>query len=116
MSAIPPPIAGPLRISRTARRHARIVVSPGGDVDVRVPLSFTDTQLNQLLTRRSEWITRQRVHFDRYRPREPKREYVGGESIRYLGRQYRLKVLSKAPTGIRATGRRLIVNLPDSTD
>jgi predicted metal-dependent hydrolase len=108
--------AGAVRVSRSARRHARIVVSPDGDVEIRVPESFTDAQLSRLLARRSEWITQQRVHFDRYRPREPRRTYVSGESVRYLGRQYRLKVLPAAQSSVRALGRRLQVLLPNPAD
>ena len=116
MSSTAVPRATTVRIQRGARRHARIVVSPGGEVEIRIPQSFTDDQLGRLLLRRSEWIARQHAHFDRYRPREPRRKYVSGEGVRYLGRQYRLKVVLSAEMSVRACGRRLQVSLADPAD
>ena len=37
---------------------------------------------------RLRWILRQQRRFAEFRPRTPPRQFVGGETHRYLGRQY----------------------------
>jgi hypothetical protein len=53
---------------------------------------------------------RQLLHFQQFRPRSPKRRYVGGETHLYLGRQYRLKLIKNEPEGVKLKGSFLMVS------
>jgi predicted metal-dependent hydrolase len=55
------------------------------------------------------------MHFDQFRPRSPKRRYVGGETHLYLGRQYRLKVIRGTSEGVKLKGAFLIVAVANKT-
>jgi len=47
-----------------------------------------------IVQKRAGWIVKQQQRFKSYAPPTAlPREYVSGESYRYLGRQYQLKVL-----------------------
>ena len=50
--------------------------------------------------KRAAWILRQQRQFEDYAPPTPlPRRYVSGESYRYLGRQYQLKVVEDMSNG-----------------
>src|SRR5690606_18890285 len=62
--------------------------------------------------KRAAWISRQLADFARYRPRTPPRQYINGETHLYLGRQYRLKIVSGGPPKVKLTRGQVLVTLP----
>ena len=81
-------------VARTSRETLAIHVHPDQSVDVRAPHDATAEQIRAKVKKRARWIVKQQDDFaDFVQPRIP-REYVSGETHRYLGRQYRLKVIS----------------------
>ncbi|MBL9000474.1 MAG: M48 family metallopeptidase [Phycisphaerae bacterium] len=98
-------------INRGARSRARLVVSPLGAVEVRVPDDYPEVQISELVKRRSSWIAKQQDYFERYRPRELPRRYISGESLRYLGRQYRLRITKSDSDNVQLRGRTLQISL-----
>lgn len=69
------------------------VYPPDGRVRVAAPLAVSDTAVRVAVIRRLRWIRRQKAAFKR-QARESRREMVSGESHYFLGRRYRLEVLS----------------------
>ncbi|HTT79773.1 MAG TPA: SprT family zinc-dependent metalloprotease [Stellaceae bacterium] len=76
----------------SARRSLAISVLPDGAVAVTAPVDADPCEVDERVKRRARWILRQQRRFAEFRPRTPSRRFVGGETHRYLGRQYRLKV------------------------
>lgn len=76
-----------------SRQTLGIEVHPDSRVLVRAPVGCSEKLIAERIKKRAGWIRRQLQEFERYRPRTPPRQYVAGESHRYLGRQYRLKTL-----------------------
>ena len=94
-------------VVRTARVTVGIHVHPSGAVEVRVPLGAGEGEVRERVRRRARWIARHQRRFaETVRP-QPEKEYVNGETHRYLGRQYRLKVVASA-RGPRADRVRLV--------
>ena len=77
-----------------ARKTLEISVHPGGRVVVKAPHGATPEDIQARLQKRARWIRKQLTYFDQFEPRTPPRQYVGGETHKYLGRQYRLKLNS----------------------
>jgi predicted metal-dependent hydrolase len=102
------------RVLESSRTRARLVVCPTGDIEVRVPKGTPESWVSEFVRRRARWIIRQRDYFDTFRPYEPQCEYRNGETLRYLGRQYRLKVEVSREKTVRLRGRYLVVTAPDS--
>ncbi len=82
------------RLVRSARKRVAIDVYPDGSVRVRAPRWADEEEVVGAVSSRFDWITRQQQFFRKFDPRTPLREYVSGESHLYLGRRYRLKVLT----------------------
>lgn len=79
-------------VQRSERVTLDIAVSPDGTVTVIAPITTKDDDVNARVRRRAAWILRQQRYFAEFRPRTPPRIWVPGETHRYLGRQYRLRV------------------------
>ena len=55
--------------------------------------------------KRAAWIRRQQEYFSRFLPKLPPRRYVSGETHRYLGRQYRLRVVEGPAENAKLRGK-----------
>jgi predicted metal-dependent hydrolase len=98
------------------RVRARLVVKPSGEVEARVPAGTSRDVVHEFVRVRTRWILKQRDYFDRYRPVDPPRRYVNGETVRYLGRQYRLRIGQAGESSAKLQGRYLVIDVPDVRD
>jgi predicted metal-dependent hydrolase len=101
------------RLRRSARRTLAITVEPGGDLVVTAPLAASMAQVEAVLQRRREWIRRRTREVAALPPPSPPREWSSGETHRYLGRQYRLRLVSGTPSGVRLSGKWFMVTVPE---
>jgi len=81
-------------LERPARKTLGIEVHPGGRVLVLVPSQCDDATIEDKVRLRVGWISRQLTLFSRYERHTAPRQYLSGESHRYLGRQYRLRAVT----------------------
>lgn len=81
------------RLQRRERSTLEITVEPDGEVHVVAPADASVEDIAGRVRRRARWIVAQQDAFAQFRPRTPARRYVPGETHRYLGRQYRIRVL-----------------------
>ncbi|MBN1122217.1 MAG: M48 family metallopeptidase [Anaerolineae bacterium] len=75
------------------RKTLGIDVHPDLRVTVTAPIGSDSDLVAEKVRKRAPWILRQQRDFSRYLPHLPLRQYVSGETHRYLGKQYRLKVM-----------------------
>ena len=81
-----------VEVVRTDRKRSASIHLLGDLVRVSVPMTLSDSRIRDLITKRAPWIKNKlQEQFDR--PNIPPREYVSGETVTYLGKNYRLKVL-----------------------
>jgi hypothetical protein len=106
---------GSVRLAVSVRRSERatleITVTPDGNVEVVAPVDATVHDIVTRVRRRSRWIQSQQRYFDQFRPRTPTRRWVPGETHRYLGRPYRLRIGDpEAPRGVTRTRGFLVLD------
>ncbi|MBV6391226.1 MAG: hypothetical protein KPEEDBHJ_00434 [Anaerolineales bacterium] len=75
------------------RTTLSINVRPDLSVLVKAPKNTRLEDIEKKVYRRAKWILNQQRRFEIFLPDVPPRKYISGESHRYLGRQYRLKVI-----------------------
>ncbi|HWO93553.1 MAG TPA: SprT family zinc-dependent metalloprotease, partial [Dehalococcoidia bacterium] len=103
-----------VRRSHRRRKTVEIAVDPVDGVRVAAPARATDAEIEDFVRRRARWILRR---LDDVRngaePLAP-REWITGETLLYLGRHYRLRVLDEDGPGerVRLTSRWLEVRAP----
>ena len=107
-----------VRLTRRDRKTLEIAVEPDASVSVAAPLDASLTQIENKVRRRAAWIRRQQRYFMQFLPRTPERQFVAGETFRYLGRHYRLKVVPHVQASVKMRGGYLVVQShhPDNTD
>lgn len=103
-------------LRRSSRRTLAITVTPGGALVVTAPKNATEEQVGAVLRRRREWISRRTHEVVALPPPPSPREWVSGETHRYLGRQYRLKVARGDLPEVRLSGRYFHVRVPAPND
>ncbi len=86
---------------RRVRTTLAIHVLPDMSVEVVAPREAPIDKISAMVKRRGRWILRQVRGFEKYHPRTPERQFVSGETHRYLGRQYRLKVVHHVQASVR---------------
>ena len=101
------------QLERMPRKTLAISVHPDLSVIVKAPVDTPLEDVNERVAKRAKWILSQKRRFEIFLPDVPPRKYVSGESHRFLGRQYRLKVVENDTEQIRLTRQFLEVYTPD---
>ncbi|MXW11314.1 MAG: M48 family metallopeptidase [Synechococcus sp. SB0662_bin_45] len=95
MTDVPPEILGlRVKVIRSTRRTAALHII-GNELHVRIPERLGDERVAGILQQKRPWIRAKAAEWQAVPPRRP-RAPVSGElanSLPYLGRNYRLKVL-----------------------
>ncbi len=86
-------------IVRKGMRHLNLRVRPEGEVVLSVPYDCADEEIARLLKKREAWIEEKLAFFRRFAS-PAAREYVSGENVPYLGRNYRLRIIESAEEGV----------------
>lgn len=98
------------------RRRVSIAVEPDGGVIVKAPPETTLAAVLVHIRKKAGWIIRQRDQFAAFGPVMPPPRYVSGETHRYLGRQYRLRVTQGDSPNVKLVGRFFEIVTPDKSD
>lgn len=88
-------------LTYAARKTLAISVAPDLSVSVSAPNDTALEAIEARVRKRAPWILRQQRELERYLPKQPARRYVSGETHRYLGRQYRLKIIENRLTMVK---------------
>ena len=95
------------------RKTMEIAVHPDARIIVKAPVGTRAEDIEARMLKRARWIRRQLSFFEQFVPRTPPRQYVGGETHRYLGRQYRLKLRKGKEHDVKLKGAHFYVKTPD---
>ena len=103
-------------LHREDRKRLRIVVTPELTVDVFAPTTAGEAQIHAALMKKAAWIVRKLEVLEAFHPLPVTNQYISGETIMYLGRQYRLKVEQGYSQSAKLLGRYLRVWVEDKKD
>ncbi len=101
-------------IRRPRRRTASISVKPDCSVRILVPATLSNQKIDELVKRKSRWIRSKITQFQEIQRNNKEKEYVSGECFTYLGRNYRLKVVTgdSEEYPVKLVNGRFYVNVP----
>jgi len=77
----------------TKRETLAIHVHPDATVSVEAPYESEFHEIEKRVRKRASWIVKQQRNFHRFSVEFPPRKYISGETHRYLGQQYRLRII-----------------------
>ena len=81
-----------VEVVRTDRKKSASIRLLGDLVKVSVPMTLSDNRIRDLVIKRTSWI-KSKLKEQSNRPISAPSEYISGETVTYLGKNYRLKVL-----------------------
>jgi predicted metal-dependent hydrolase len=102
----------PFELVRSKRKTLETQVKPDGSVEVRAPIELETSKILEIVSKRGRWITRKKLHFQQYPKEELRKKYVSGETHRYLGKQYRLKVIPSETYQVKLKGGYIEIHSP----
>ncbi|CAN5747570.1 SprT family zinc-dependent metalloprotease [soil metagenome] len=102
-------------VKRASRKTLAIEVHPDKKVVVVAPFDATAEKIHSKVEKRAAWIAKQLRYFSKGSKPTRKAEWVSGENIYYLGRQYRLKIL-KGKDDVKLDGGFLKITINDKSN
>lgn len=106
----------PYLLTVAVRKRLRIVVKPDLSVSVFAPLGFSDQEIEAAVQSKAAWIFRQQEQLKEFHPLPRPRQAVSGETVFYLGRQYRLKISKNELPSAKLKGKYLWIETPSPFD
>lgn len=102
-------------VKRTERKTLAIEVHPDNSVWVIAPQHTEENEIQSRVEKKASWIAKQQRFFDGRPEKAYEKEWVSGENIFYLGRQYRLKIHVGEPD-VKLAGKYLNVTVKNKED
>jgi predicted metal-dependent hydrolase len=85
-----------IAITKSKRKTVSIFIERDGSVSARVPENISEEDLIQILKSKEYQIHKNLAEWTQLNEKRTIREYVNGQSFLYLGRNYRLSIVSEA--------------------
>lgn len=98
------------------RKSLGIKVYPDKTVKVIAPLDTDLDKIKKKVKTKAAWIIRQQDFFLSFHPITPPRRFVSGETHRYLGKQYRLKLIESEKEGVKLQAGNISVYCKDKNN
>ena len=93
----------------SARRALEITVDRDGELILSAPPEVSVAMLRDFVHRKRMWVYKQLAKKDALGLHTRAKEYVDGEGFAYLGRSYRLKLVSEADAAVKLQAGRFIM-------
>jgi hypothetical protein len=90
-------------VKKSDRKTIEISVHPDKHLIVKAPKNISQEQLEKKLRKRASWVIKKLRFFDNFELKNTTKNYIGGETHLYLGRQYRLKVSEGTANDVKLT-------------
>ncbi len=104
------------RLEYSNRKSLGITVTPEMNVLVKAPIETSMEKVKEKLRKKAPWIIKQQSFFLSFQPKTPARKFISGETHLYLGRQYRLKILSGKTESVKLKGKFIEVVAADKSN
>lgn len=97
-------------------KNVTLKVKRDNTIHLTVPEAATEDYINKVIESKKEWIESQLKHFKENYEKPLEKEMVSGESFKYLGKSYRLKVIESQTEGVRLYRGYIEVHVKDKNN
>lgn len=97
-------------VRRSDRRRAmEITVDRGGELVLAAPPDVADATLRDFVQRKRMWVYKQLARRGALGQETPRKAFIEGEGLAYLGRSYRLRLVPEADAAVKLQGGRFVM-------
>lgn len=97
-------------VTYSQRKKLTITVERDRSIVVMAPLGTTPEKIREVVESRKLWIYEKLRHPQKY-DSTPRKEFVSGETVLYLGRNYRLEIQKGSEESIRFLGKFIVTGV-----
>lgn len=105
----------PVKRKQSSGKSISISVTPNQNIIIRAPKMATEEQVEDFIRRKTSWIQTQILFFKKHYKPNIVKEFITGESVWYLGRQYKLIVQRSSEDRVDYDKNRLYIFTTKST-
>lgn len=98
------------RLTRENRKTLSLTVKPDLRLFVKAPIEADDARIEKFLKKKWFWLQQQINFFNKFQRKIEVKEYVSGESFRYLGRQYQLIIKEASENKVMLSRGKIILH------
>lgn len=102
-------------IFKEDRKTVSLRVTPKMKIIVKCPIEMKEKDLNEFLKRKYDWTAKQLEFFKKFQGKKEK-QYISGEAVLYLGRQYKLVIRKGEPERAVLKGGELCLFIENGVD
>ena len=99
-------------VKKTDRIKTASISVKDSVVLVTVPRTLSKEKVHEIVAKKRRWIKDKLNYYEKTHNSVKPKEYVSGEGFSYLGRNYRLKVLTGKLNGVQFKNGKLVVHIP----
>ena len=104
-----------IQIIKKNVKNITLKVKPTCEVIIVVPRFTTDNHIEYILKKRENWIAKKIAFYrENYKPQI--KEYVSGENVKYLGKNYRLKIIQSEDESVKLQRGYIQIFIKDKED
>ncbi len=103
------------RLEYSDRKSLGITVTPEMEVLVKAPADTSMEKVKEKIRKKAPWIIKQQSFFLSFQPKTPQRRYINGETHLYLGRHYRLHVITGKMESVKLKGKFIEITASDKS-
>lgn len=105
-----------IQIIRKNVKNYNLRIKPNLEIILSVPLHVSETEINNFISKKEQWITEKVNYFSQYKQFLMPKEYVNGESLLYLGNKYTLKVIEDKKNDCFLDNENIYLYVSDKSD
>ena len=82
-----------ISLKYSSRKTVGISVHPDKKIEITAPFGTPFASIQKVIERKSKWIARKLEELEKYQTMEQTREYISGQTLKFLGRDYMIRVI-----------------------
>jgi predicted metal-dependent hydrolase len=105
-----------IEIKKKKVKNINLRVKRDGTVHLTVPMATSEEFINRFIESKKDWIESKLNYFNERYKETDSVEIVSGESVRYLGNSYKLKVIQDLNEGLKLCDEYIEIHVNDKND
>ena len=82
-----------ISVKHSSRKTVGISVHPDKKIEITAPVGTSFALIQRVIERKSKWISSQLNQLEKYQVMEQIREYISGQTLKLLGRDYMIRLI-----------------------